>query len=162
MGIVTRAAGAAGGAAGMLATGAAGRAGAERVAAAPPRVSVLGIKPETRADQPGHYVPAYLQGAGVEVVPVPLYYPDVQEILGVPVIRDLRAVPGQVDVLDVFCKPENIPQHLEDILVLRPRAVWLQSGIRCPAVETRLVEAGIDVVADRCLLVDHQNATARL
>ena len=126
------------------------------------RVAVLGIKPETRADQPGHYVPAYLQGAGVEVVPVPLYYPDVKEILGVPVIRDLRAVPGPVDVLDVFCKPENIPQHLEDILALRPQAVWLQSGIRSPAVETRLVEAGIDVVADRCLLVDHQNAVARL
>jgi len=162
MGPVTRAAGAAGGGGGRLAAGAGGRAEAERIAAAARRVAVLGIKPETRADQPGHYVPAYLQGAGVEVVPVPLYYPDVKEILGVPVIRDLRAVPGPVDVLDVFCKPENIPQHLEDILALRPQAVWLQSGIRSPAVETRLVEAGIDVVADRCLLVDHQNAVARL
>ena len=160
---VTRAAAAAGGAgAGQFAVGAGGRAEAERIAAGARRVAVLGIKPETRADQAAHYVAAYLAGAGVEVVPVPVYYPEVKEILGVPVIRGLRAVAGPVDILDVFRKPEDIPQHLEEILEMRPATVWLQAGIRCPEVEGRLAEAGINVVADRCLLVDHQNAVARL
>ena len=93
---------------------------------------------------------------------MPVYYPEVKEILGVPVIRGLRAVAGPIDILDVFRKPEDIPQHLEEILEMRPATVWLQAGIRCPEVEGRLAEAGINVVADRCLLVDHKNAVARL
>ena len=122
------------------------------------RVAVLGIKTEQQADQPAHYVAAYLQGAGVEVVPVPVYYPDVTRILGQPVYRRLADVPGEIDILDVFRRPSDIPPHVDDILAMRPKVVWFQSGIRNDAVAERLAAEGIEVVQDRCLMVEHRQA----
>ena len=122
------------------------------------RVAVLGIKTEQQADQPAHYVAAYLQGAGVEVVPVPVYYPDVTRILGQPVYRRLADVPGEIDILDVFRRPSDIPPHLDDILAKRPKVVWFQSGIRNDAVAERLAAEGIEVVQDHCLMVEHRQA----
>ena len=118
------------------------------------RVAVLGIKTEKQADQAAHYVPAFLVQRGVEVIPVPVYYPEVTAILGRPVIRDLAAVPGPVDLVDVFRKATDIPAHLADLKRLRPRAVWFQLGIRNDAAAEELAEAGIDVVQDRCLMVE--------
>ena len=119
------------------------------------RIAVLGIKvPETGA--PAYYVPAYAQRAGYEIVPVPVYYPDVTEILGAPVYRRLADVPGQIDLVNVFRRPHDIPAHVDDILAARPRAVWFQLGIRNDAVAEQLAREGIDVVQDRCLLVELQ------
>jgi len=120
------------------------------------RVAVLGIKTEAQADQPAFYVPDYLVRAGLEVVPVPVYYPDVTAILGQPVHRRLVDVPGEIDLVDVFRRPQDVAQHLDDLLAKRPRAVWMQLGIRNDVVAARLVAAGIDVVQDRCLLVEHR------
>lgn len=120
------------------------------------RVAVLGIKPESRADRPAHFVPKYVQAAGFEVIPVPVYYPEVTEILGQPVYRRLVDVPGDIDLVNVFRRPEHIPPHLEDILAAAPRAVWMQAGIRNDEVAEALARAGIDVVQDRCLLVELQ------
>lgn len=128
------------------------------IAAAARRVVVLGIKPETAASQPAHYVPAYLVGAGIDVVPVPVYYPDVTEILGVPVIRELRSVRGKVDIVDVFRRSEDVAEHVDDLIALRPTTVWLQSGIRDDESAERLARAGIQVVQDRCLMVEHRHA----
>eukprot|EP00877_Chromochloris_zofingiensis_P014305 jgi/Chrzof1/9128/Cz03g36290.t1 len=130
----------------------------EQVARDARRVAVLGIKTEQQANQPAFYVPEFLARSGVEVVPVPVYYPDVTEILGKPVYRQLKDIPGDIDIVDVFRRPQDIPQHLEDILAAKPKAVWLQSGIRNPEVEEKLAQAGIKVVADRCLMVDHRSA----
>jgi len=124
------------------------------------RVAVLGIKTEAQADQPAFYVPAYLQNAGLEIVPVPVYYPDVTSILGQPVFRRLVDVPGDLDLVDVFRRPQDLPAHVDDLLAKRPRAVWFQLGIRNDAVAERLVAAGIDVVQDRCLLVEHRRWAA--
>jgi predicted CoA-binding protein len=120
------------------------------------RVAVLGIKTEAQAAQPAFYVAKYLRDAGLEVVPVPVYYPDVREILGVPVFRKLVDIPGPVDLVDVFRRPGDVAAHVDDILAKKPRTVWLQLGIRNDDVARRLVSAGIEVVQDRCLLVDHQ------
>jgi predicted CoA-binding protein len=125
------------------------------------RIAVLGIKTPTQADQPAFYVPAYLDEAGLEVVPVPVYYPDVTTILGKPVYRRLVDVPGEIDMVDVFRRPQDLEAHVEDILVKRPRSVWLQLGIRNDAVAERLTAAGIDVVQDRCLMVEHRRFAAR-
>jgi predicted CoA-binding protein len=118
------------------------------------RIAVLGIKTERQADQAAFYVPAYLKSAGVEVIPVPVYYPEAQEILGAKVYRKVADVPGPVDMVDVFRKPADIPQHLEDIKQARPRAVWFQQGIRNDDAARALAEAGILVVQDRCLMVE--------
>lgn len=120
------------------------------------RVAVLGIKTEQHAGQPAYYVPEYLARAGVDVVPVPVYYPEVTHILQRPVFRRLVDIPGELDLVDVFRRPQDIEQHLEDLLAKKPRAVWFQSGIRNDAVARRLAEAGIQVVQDRCLMVDHR------
>lgn len=125
------------------------------------RVAVLGIKPETHADQPAFYVPRYLVEAGLEVVPVPVYYPEVTSILGAPVVRRLADVAGRIDVVDVFRRPRDVAQHLPELLAARPRAVWLQSGIRDDETAAALVAAGIDVVQDRCLMVEHRRFASR-
>ena len=119
------------------------------------RVAVLGIKTEAQRHQPAFSVPEYLQRVGIEVVPVPVYYPEVKEILGRPVYRTIAAIPGELDLVDVFRRPQDIDQHVDDIIAKHPRAVWFQLGIRNDAAAKRLVDAGIDVVQDRCLLVDH-------
>lgn len=131
------------------------------IARAAKRVAVLGIKPESRASQPAHYVPKYLSEQNVEVVPVPTYYPDVTEIVGRPVVRDLASV-GPVDIVDVFRRAEDIPQHLDAMLALKPSVVWMQLGIRNQEVAEQLARAGIRVVQDRCLLVEHKRAMARV
>jgi predicted CoA-binding protein len=120
------------------------------------RVAVLGIKTEEQSDQPAFYVPEYLHSVGIEVVPVPVYYPEVKEILGQKVYRKLVDVPGELDLVDVFRKSKDVEQHLEDILAKKPKAVWLQAGIRNDAVADKLAAAGIEVVQDRCLMVDHR------
>ena len=116
------------------------------------RIAVLGIKTEPM--QPAYYVPQYAQRAGYEVVPVPVYYPDVTEILGRPVHRRVADVPGGVDLVNVFRRPKDIPAHVDDILEARPKAVWFQQGIRHDEAAERFARAGIDVVQDRCLLVE--------
>jgi uncharacterized protein len=131
------------------------------IAAAARRVVVLGIKPESRAAAPAHYVPAYLARAGIELVPVPVYYPDVTEILGYPVQRDLRVIEGQVDMVDVFRRSADVAGHVDDLIALRPPVVWLQSGIRNDAAAERLARAGIRVVQDRCLMVEHRRTGLR-
>jgi hypothetical protein len=125
------------------------------------RVAVLGIKTEAQRTQPAYSVPEYVQRAGIEVVPVPVYYPEVTEILGRPVYRTISAIPGELDLVDVFRRPQDIDQHVDDLIAKRPKAVWFQLGIRNDAAAKRLVEAGIDVVQDRCLLVDHSRYAAK-
>lgn len=130
------------------------------IAAGARRVAVLGIKTEAQSGQPAYYVPAYLAGAGVEVIPVPVYYPDVTQILGRPVHRRLVDVPGEIDIVDVFRRSEDVAGHVEDILAKHPRVVWMQSGIRSDAVAEQLARAGIEVVQDHCLMVEHRQAVA--
>ncbi|CAN5375135.1 CoA-binding protein [soil metagenome] len=119
-------------------------------------IAVLGIKPESHAYTPAHYVPKYMADAGYEIIPVPVYYPEVIEILGRKVYRDLKDVPGEIDLLNVFRRSEDIPKHAEEILAKKPKAVWFQLGIRNDEVAERLAEAGIKVVQDLCLMVEHR------
>jgi predicted CoA-binding protein len=120
------------------------------------RIAVLGIKTEAQADQPAFYVPKYLATAGFELIPVPVYYPQVTTILGQPVYRRLMEIPGDIDLVDIFRRSQDISGHLEDILAKGPTAVWFQSGIRNDTAAETLAKAGIRVVQDRCLMVEHR------
>lgn len=122
------------------------------------RIAVLGIKTEAQASQPAFYVPQYLVSAGFEVIPVPVYYPEVAEILGRKVYRQLIDIPGELDLVNVFRRSEDVKAHLEDMLAKKPKAVWLQSGIRHDEVAEQLARAGIKVVQNRCLMVEHRYA----
>jgi predicted CoA-binding protein len=119
-------------------------------------IAVLGIKTEEQSGQAAYYVPKYLRDAGYEIVPVPVYFPEATEILGRMVYRRLVDIPGDIDMVNVFRRPADIDQHVEDIIAKKPRSVWFQLGIRNDAAALRLAEAGIQVVQDRCIMVDHQ------
>ena len=119
-------------------------------------IAVLGIKPESHASQPAFYVSKYMQNAGYKIIPVPVYYPEVTEILGEKVYRKLADVPDEVDMVNVFRRPQDIPQHVEDIITKRPKSVWFQLGIVNDEAAAKLAEAGIKVIQDKCLMVEHR------
>jgi hypothetical protein len=111
------------------------------------RVGVLGTRPDTRPEKAAFYIPAYLAQVGYEIVPVPTSRVEVESILGYPVCRSLVDA-GELDILSIFRRPEQVPAHLPDILHLRPKIVWFQSGlIHLPSAEA-FAQAGISVVHD--------------
>ena len=120
------------------------------------RIAVLGIKTEQQSYQPAFYVPQYMAQAGFEIVPVPVYYPDVTEILGQKIYRSLADVPGEIDLVNVFRRSEDVPKHTSDILAKKPKAVWMQSGIYNDEVAETLGKEGIKVVQNLCLMVEHR------
>jgi predicted CoA-binding protein len=134
--------------------------GVKQLLAVTKRVAVLGIRSETHSLRPAFYVPQYLVSAGLEIIPVPVYGVHKNQILGQKVYRRLIDIPGEVDLVDVFRRSEDIPAHLDDMLAKKPKAVWFQSGIRNDEVAEVLARAGIKVVQDRCLMVDHRRFTA--
>jgi predicted CoA-binding protein len=121
-------------------------------------IAVLGIKTEAQADQPAFYVPKYMQTVAFKIIPVPVYYPNVTEILGEKVYRRVTDIPEEVDMVNVFRRPQDIPPHLDDLLAAKPKSVWMQLGISHGAVAEALAKAGIKVVQDRCLMVDHRRS----
>lgn len=125
------------------------------------RIAVLGIKTEAQSSQPAFYVPQYLQSAGFEIVPVPVYSPDATEILGQRAYRKLVDIPGDVDLVNVFRRPIDLAPHLDDIVAKKPKFVWLQLGIRDDAFAAKLESAGIGVIQDRCIMVEHRACQAK-
>ncbi|MFI5209296.1 MAG: CoA-binding protein [Gemmatimonadales bacterium] len=117
------------------------------------RIAVVGLSPNPR--RPSHGVAAYLQAAGFRIVPV---RPGVTEVLGEPAHPDLVAAArtGPIDVVDVFRRSDAISSLVAACIEIRPRLVFLQEGVSHPASERLLEEAGIPVISDRCLMVDHQ------
>src|ERR1043166_6607491 len=93
-------------------------------------IAVLGIKPESHSDQAGYYVPAHMAAAGYDVIPVPVYYPEVTEILGKPVVRKLADIGRPVDMVNVFRRPADIPPHIDDIIAAHPHSDCFQLGMR--------------------------------
>ena len=87
---------------------------------------------------------------------MPVYYPDAKQILGREVFRRLAEIPIDVDLVNVFRMSHDVPPQVDDILAKMPKAVWMQSGIRNDAVAETLAKAGIKVVQDRCIMVDHR------
>jgi uncharacterized protein len=118
------------------------------------RIAVVGLS--RKPERPSHGVAAYLQRAGYTIIPV---HPAGGVTLGERVHPDLRsaaAEAGPIDIVNIFRRSEHIPALLDQLLEIRPRLVWMQQGIRNPEVAARLEAAGIAVVMDRCLAVDHQ------
>lgn len=117
-------------------------------------IAVLGIKMETF--QPAYYVPKYMQDAGFEIIPVPVYYPEATEIMGEKVYRRLADIPQKIDLVNIFRRSNDVAKHTDDILAKRPKAVWMQSGIYNAEVAEVLAKEGIKVVQNLCLMVEHR------
>lgn len=117
-------------------------------------IAVIGIKMETF--QPAYYVPNYLKNAGFKIIPVPVYYPEATEIMGEKVYRKLTDIPGEIDLVNIFRRSNDVAKHTEEILAKKPKAVWLQSGIQNDEVAEMLAKEGIKVVQNLCLMVEHR------
>jgi predicted CoA-binding protein len=117
------------------------------------RIAVVGLSP--RPERPSHGVASYLKRAGYTIIPV---RPTGTIILGEAVLPDLRAAgaAGPIDIVNVFRRSEFVPALLDDLLLVRPRLVWMQVGVRHEPTARRLEAEGIAVVMDRCLAVEHQ------
>jgi len=117
------------------------------------RIAVVGLS--RKPERPSHGVAAYLQQAGYTIIPV---HPVSGITLGEPVYPDLRsaATTGPIDIVNIFRRSEYVPALLDAMLEIKPVLVWMQVGIRHDGVAQSLEAAGIEVVMDRCLAVDHQ------
>lgn len=117
------------------------------------RIAVVGLS--RKPERPSHEVAAYLQRAGYTIIPV---NPAGGITLGERVHPDLRsaAAEGTIDVVNIFRRSEHVPALLDQLLEIHPNLVWMQQGIRHDQVARSLEAAGIPVVMDRCLAVDHQ------
>ena len=116
-------------------------------------IAVLGIKAGEADD--AYRVPRYMQATGHRILPV---NPKLERLFGEPSAPSLARVGQPYELLDVFRAPRHLPAHVDEILALEtpPAAVWFQLGIRDDASAERLAEAGLDVVQDRCLMVEHR------
>jgi predicted CoA-binding protein len=116
------------------------------------RIAVVGLS--RKPHRASHGVAHYLQRAGYTIVPV---HPAGGVTLGEPVHADLRSASatGPLDIVDIFRRSEFIPALLDDLLAVRPRLVWMQEGVEDAATARRLETAGIRVVMNRCLAIDH-------
>ena len=120
-----------------------------------PTVAVLGIHREP--EKAAYYVPEYLHDEGYRVIGVnPMFRDEV--LFGEKVRSSLAEISEPIDIVDVFRRAEQIPEHIADILAMkpRPRVVWFQLGIKNDDAAKVLEEAGITVVQNRCTLADHQ------
>ena len=115
-------------------------------------VAVVGLS--DRPDRESYRVAEYLQRQGFRIVPV---NPAVREVLGEPSYPDLAAIPPEVavDVVDVFRKPEFIPAVVDEAIARGARVVWMQLGLAHNAAAEKARAAGVAVVMDRCLKVEH-------
>ena len=119
-------------------------------------IAVVGVS--AAPEKPAHYVPEYMHQQGYRIIPVNASMAG-QTAFGEPVRSSLAEIREPVDVVDMFRRAEHLEGHLEDILAMnpRPKLVWLQLGIRNDDFTKKLLETGIEVVQDRCLLADHRN-----
>jgi predicted CoA-binding protein len=116
-------------------------------------IAVVGVKDGVHDD--AYRIPLYLQQAGYRIRPV---NPKLEHVLGVPCVARLDQIQEPIDLVNLFRASEHVPAHVDEILALdpRPRAVWMQLGIHHGVSAQRLRDAGIKVVQDRCLMVDHR------
>ena len=118
-------------------------------------IAVVGIS--NKPGRAGQYVPQYLKQQGYSILGVrpPISVP---EVFDVPLYPTLAAIGQPIDLVLLFRRNQDLPGHLDDILGVHPKVVWMQLGISHPEVARRLEQEGIVVVQDRCLMVDHQRA----
>lgn len=124
-----------------------------RILGATRTIAVVGLS--SKPDRPSHDVAAYLQRAGYRIVPV---NPRETEVLGEPAYATLRDVPADVpiDLVDVFRRAEETPEVARDAVAIGAKALWLQLGIANDEARAIAEEAGLAVIMDRCLKVDHR------
>lgn len=118
-------------------------------------IAVVGLSnDETR---PAHEVARYLQRSGYRIIPV---NPNVQQVLGEQAYPNLLAVPGPVDIVDIFRRPEHVPDVVQQAIAKGARVVWMQPGTENYDAADMAEAAGLQAVVGMCLRVQHRRALA--
>ena len=114
-------------------------------------IAVVGLS--SRRARPSYGVSEYMQGAGYRIIPV---NPQEAEVLGEKAYPDLDSVPVGVDIVDIFRRPEFVPELVEAAIRIGAKAVWMQEGVVHEEAAERARAAGLTVVMDRCILKEHR------
>ena len=114
------------------------------------RIAMVGLS--ANPFRPSHYAALYLIAEGYDVTPV---NPREKEILGRKSYASLREVPGPVEVVDIFREPAAVPELVEDAIAIGAKVVWMQLGVIHEAAAERARAAGLEVVMDRCMKIEH-------
>lgn len=115
-------------------------------------IAVVGLS--DKPDRPSFSVASYLKDKGYKIIPV---NPTRDEILDEKSYPDLISIPGPVDVVDVFRKSEAVGPIVDEAIKIKAQAIWFQLGVINIEAARKAVDAGLKVVMDRCLLVEHRN-----
>jgi uncharacterized protein len=118
-------------------------------------VAIVGLSENEQ--KPSNVVARYLKAAGYRIIPVSL---TTEEILGERSYRELDDIPGAIDIVDIFMRPEHLLPIVEKALKLRPKAIWLQLGIANEDARKLTENAGIFFVQDRCIKQEHARLVA--
>lgn len=119
----------------------------------PATIAVIGLSPDP--GKPSHYVPAYMQQHGYRILPV---NPAADTVLGETCYPTLTALPIKPDIVNVFRLPQYIPAIVEEMIQLGIPNLWVQSSIINLEAAAKAEAAGINVVMDRCIMVEHRRA----
>jgi len=116
------------------------------------RIAVVGLSP--RPDRPSHRAMVHMRAAGYDVIPV---NPSCDEVFGIPCAATLEeaAARGPLEIVDIFRKPADVPPIVDEAIRLGAKVVWMQLGIREPESAQRARDAGLEVVEDRCIKMEH-------
>jgi uncharacterized protein len=118
----------------------------------PAPIAVIGLSPDP--GKPSHYVPAYMQQHGYRILPV---NPAVDTVLGETCYPTLTDLPIKPDIVNVFRLPKYIPAIVEEMIQLGLSNLWIQSGIINREAAAQAEAAGIHVIMDRCIMVEHRH-----
>jgi len=113
-------------------------------------IAVVGLS--SRRQRPSYGVAEYMQAAGYRIIPV---NPNETNVLGEKSYPRLEDVPEKVELVNIFRRPEFVPEIVESAIRIGARAVWMQEGVVHPAAADRARQAGLAVVMDRCILKEH-------
>ncbi|AMO37683.1 CoA-binding protein [Thauera humireducens] len=113
-------------------------------------IAIVGLSPNPQ--RPSNEVARYLRAAGYTIIPV---NPACDQVLGEKCYASLREIPGPVDLVDVFRRPEDVMPIVDDAIAIGARGLWLQLGVIAPEAARRAADAGLKVVMDRCTKVEH-------
>lgn len=113
-------------------------------------IAVVGLSPEPY--RPSYVVASYLQSQGYRVFPV---NPEADEILGEKCYPNLKAVPERIDIVNIFRRPDQVPDVVDEAIQVGARAVWMQLGVINEAAAEKARRAGLTVVMDRCIHIEH-------
>jgi uncharacterized protein len=127
----------------------------ERILSTCKTIAVVGLS--SQPDKAGYYVPAYLQSQGYRIIPV---NPTLEQALGEKSYPDLLAVPQPVDLVLIFRRSESVPPFVDQAIQVGARAVWMQLGIVNLSAAQKAEAAGLDVVMDACMMVEHRRRNA--